>query len=153
MGGRTNFPVIGCHVQNPQTLNEWKTGAMNALANGTARVKTAELIRDRSVHTDGRCFARQHISRLFVLVAGSVVFSLQTNRSRVGMKPSQGRLFSAISAPHQSAIAVFVYVQTRRVKAETPPCARTADSSPSRCVNTSIFSLQPLYEDKKRPYK
>lgn len=44
---------------------------------------------------------RQHISRRFVAIAESVLFSLQTNRSRAGMESNR-----LVVVPHRSIIVV-----------------------------------------------
>lgn len=67
--------------------------------------------------------ARQHKSGLFIPVAGSVEFSLQTNDSRVWMETSETTLsrrspLSTCFVPPQRATVVFTRA---RAKGETPP--------------------------------
>lgn len=71
---------------------------------------------------------RQLMWRPFVLVAGLVVFLLQTNCSRVQIESSRDHLFVCFLPP-QSAI-VFIFVQMSQAKGATLPCLVTSPIDP-----------------------
>lgn len=121
-------------------LDDWKKGATNAPSNIAAQKQQYRRVTDHIVHVDKRSFARQNIPMQLVLVARSVAFSLQSNRSRDRMESSWDHLFSAIWAPWFCSTSEYdCRVHTGRkmnwAKEVTPPSFRHNFSHQSRYKN------------------
>lgn len=87
-----HFPDVGHHTQKQR--NEQVRVAEHST--GHSHAKTAAY-KGTSPHSElSPPVARQIISRRFVPAAGSTVFSLQTNHSRVRTERSRGRLFFSV---------------------------------------------------------
>lgn len=145
LGRWKHFQMLDTKHNNNEVykiLNEWMRGGMIPLSNcgvwrrqyeDTSSILTINLL---------ALVAGQNSSRL----SGPVVFSVQTNGSRIWIEPSWDHLFEGIFGcfpSYQSVIVLFTYIQTNQAKGETQ-CLQT------RCERTlkSILLLPPRWRSK-----